>query len=129
MSGIVHEKRVLPEFHPPANLDDMTPEVQKIWSEKYISYWMTGEIEADEHVTVPGRTPLAQYFNGTVTAFDQSQKVTPVTWNAFPNLVCRVFRNARPSIDSLVCRLLPRFPMIRQDGRLRIQAVWCRMST
>ena len=91
MSGIVHEKRVLPEFHPPANLDDMTPEVQKIWSEKYISYWMTGEIEADKDVTIPGRTPLSQYFNGTVTAFDWSQKVTPVTWNAFPNLVSCVF--------------------------------------
>ncbi|KAK3312167.1 hypothetical protein B0H66DRAFT_525165 [Apodospora peruviana] len=33
------------------------------------------------------RTPLTQFFNGTVTAYDTDQKPVSITWIGFPNLV------------------------------------------
>lgn len=77
----------LPAFSPPANLDDLTPENREIWSQNYISYWMTGEINADPKVVSPNRTKLSQFFNGTVTPYDTTQTPAVVSWNAFPKLV------------------------------------------
>jgi hypothetical protein len=48
---------------------------------------MNGEIDAKPEVVSPGRTKLQQFFNGTVTPYDQSQKPVDVTWRGFPNLV------------------------------------------
>lgn len=79
--------QVLPGFSPPGDLPDFNPETREIWSRNYISRWMTGEINADPRVVGPNRTPLQQFFNGTVTPFDNSKQI-PVTWNAFPKLVC-----------------------------------------
>ncbi|RMZ68436.1 hypothetical protein GMOD_00008138 [Pyrenophora seminiperda CCB06] len=77
----------LPAFSSPGDLKEFNAETAKFWSDKCISYWMTGEITADPNV-VSGRTPLQQFFNGTVTAYDQSQQPTAITWDAFPKLVC-----------------------------------------
>jgi hypothetical protein len=82
----------LPEFSPPANLNDLTAENQKIWSDNYISQWMNDEIAGNE----PGRTPLSQFFNGTVTAYDTSQTPAAITWTAFPNLVRKRFGDTTP---------------------------------
>lgn len=70
-------------FSPPAELQDLSPENQLEWSEKYISRWMEDEIEGN----VPGRSPLRQFFNGTKTAYDQSQQGIQITWAAFPKRV------------------------------------------
>lgn len=77
----------IPDFAPPGNLQELTPENQKIWSEQYVGHWTAGEINADPSVVSGGRTKLSQYFNGTIVPFDQSQQPTPVTWTAFPKLV------------------------------------------
>jgi hypothetical protein len=90
----LHES-VLPAHSPPGNLPDMSPEVRAMWSKDYISHWMNGEIDADQTVVIPGRTKLKQFFNGTVTPFDQSQTPVDVTWNGFPNLVCVPYRKNR----------------------------------
>ena len=36
---------------------------------------------------VPGRTPLKQFFNGTVTAYEVGQAGVKIVWNGFPNRV------------------------------------------
>ncbi|KAI9370724.1 hypothetical protein BJX61DRAFT_544354 [Aspergillus egyptiacus] len=77
----------LKRHEPPGHLDDLTEANKDIWSKDYISYWMQGEIKADPNVVSKGRTPLTQFFDGTVTPFNQEQKPTPVKWNAFPNLI------------------------------------------
>ena len=79
---------VLPIFHPPGNLDDLTPQNRKIWSSRYISKWMDDEIAGNE----PGpcnttRTPLSQFFNPTKTPYDQSQTPGTVKWIGFPHRV------------------------------------------
>jgi hypothetical protein len=79
--------QTLPDFSPPGDLKEFNAETAKFWSDKCISYWMTGEITADPNVVTAGRTPLKQFFNGTVTAFEQSQQPTAITWDAFPKLV------------------------------------------
>ena len=80
----------LPDFDPPGNLPDLNAETRQVWSNKFISYWMTGEIEANTDVTIQKRTPLQQYFNGTIVPFDTTQKPNPVTWTAFPKRVCKL---------------------------------------
>lgn len=70
----------LPRFSPPGNLDDLTEENKNEWSSKYISQWINDEIEGN----VADREPLPQFFNGTVTPYDQSQKPLEISWNAFP---------------------------------------------
>jgi hypothetical protein len=82
----------LPDFSPPANLPEFSADTRKIWSSDYISYWMTGEINADGNVVGPGRTKLKQYFNGTATAYDTQQSGQAVTWNAFPKLVTTQYK-------------------------------------
>lgn len=77
----------LPIFSPPGHLDEFTDETAKFWSEQCISRWITGEIKADSTIVEPGRKPLEQFFNGTVTAYDQEQTPATVTWTAFPKRV------------------------------------------
>ncbi|KAE8399527.1 hypothetical protein BDV37DRAFT_287549 [Aspergillus pseudonomiae] len=72
---------------PPGNLSDLTGDNKDKWSKDYISHWMQGEIKADPRVVGAGRTPLTQFFDGTVTPFNQQDKPLPVEWNAFPNLI------------------------------------------
>ena len=48
----------LPDFDPPGNLPDLNAETRQVWSNKFISYWMTGEIEANIDVTIQKRTLL-----------------------------------------------------------------------
>ncbi|KAH8427107.1 uncharacterized protein LDX57_004824 [Aspergillus melleus] len=77
----------LPRFSPPGNLDDLTETNKEEWSSKYISKWMNDEIAG----RVEGREPLPQFFNGTVTAYDQSQEPVEISWNAFPAKVQKYF--------------------------------------
>ncbi|KAF8544174.1 hypothetical protein BDD12DRAFT_724447 [Trichophaea hybrida] len=42
------------------------------------------------------RTPLSQFFNGTVTAFDTTQKPKVVSWNGFPNRIALKAKNQAP---------------------------------
>lgn len=74
------------EFSPPGNLPELTKEHRELWSKNYISYWIDGEISADQQVA-PGRTPLYQFFNGTKTPYDRSKGPAIVTWPAFPKKV------------------------------------------
>ena len=83
-------------FDPPGypDVDDgLTPEQRLGWSEQ-ISGWMDLEIKAVHPNGDPldgpfgtNRTPLTQFFNGTVTAFETNQKPVSITWIGFPNLV------------------------------------------
>ena len=74
---------VLKEHSPPGNLQDLTPENRKKWSDEFVSMWMDNEIQGKED----GREPLSQFFNGTKTPFDRTQKPATITWIAFPKLV------------------------------------------
>ncbi|GME26684.1 putative alpha-galactosidase B [Neofusicoccum parvum] len=82
----------LPYFSPPGNLSELTEENRELWSKQFISYWMDGEISADPSIVSPGRTPLSQFFNGTVDPFDTTQRPQAVTWNAFPKLVTTAYK-------------------------------------
>ena len=79
----------LPEHSPPAYLDDLTPDNKKLWSKNVISAYMAQEIQGG----LPGpcgstRSPLSQFFDGTVTAFDVDQTpVSNIQWIGFPNQV------------------------------------------
>lgn len=81
---------ILPRHAPPGNLSDLSEANKDKWSNKFISYWMQGEIDANPDVVSKGRTKLTQFFDATKTAADQS-KPKPVKWNAFPNLVSSRF--------------------------------------
>ena len=82
--------KTLSSFSPPAFLDELG-EKQADWSEYYISQWMKDEIKGN--VIGPNgefsRDPLAQFFNGTTTAYDITQDKHPaqITWIAFPKQV------------------------------------------
>ena len=92
----VFSVETLSEFDPPGypDVDDgLTPEQRLGWSQQ-ISAWMNMEITAIQPDGTPldgpsdiPRTPLTQFFNGTVTAFETDQKPVSITWIAFPNLV------------------------------------------
>jgi hypothetical protein len=98
MSGTV-TVTTIPSFDPPGFPDvndNLTPALKAAWS-KNISSWMNTEINAKDEDGNPlrgprgsRRTPLPQFFNGTVTAFNTSQSPTPITWIAFPNIVSSV---------------------------------------
>ncbi|GKZ38164.1 hypothetical protein AbraIFM66950_010159 [Aspergillus brasiliensis] len=77
----------LKRHEPPGNLPDLSEENKNLWSQNYISYWMKGEIDADPNVVGKGRTPLTQFFDGTVTPFNQQDPPRVVEWNAFPKLI------------------------------------------
>ncbi|KAK3368703.1 hypothetical protein B0H63DRAFT_515247 [Podospora didyma] len=94
--------RTLAAFDPPGHpyVDDGLTAPQKLSWSKEISSWMQAEITAQEpDPDHPGktrpvlgpknipRTPLAQFFNGTITAFDVDQEPVAITWIGFPNLV------------------------------------------
>jgi hypothetical protein len=72
----------LPDFSPPGNLDDLTPENKTRWSRDFISKSMNSEIQG-----LTGGEPLTQYFNGTVTPFEVNQTGVDITWIGFPNKV------------------------------------------
>ncbi|KAK1750174.1 hypothetical protein QBC47DRAFT_126078 [Echria macrotheca] len=101
MSGVSIQK--LKEFDPPGfpDVDDgLTPEQRQGWSDQ-ISSLMNLEIAAKDSDgnPLPGpdntnRTPLTQFFNGTVTAFETDQKPVAITWIGFPNLVKTKHPNA-----------------------------------
>lgn len=77
----------LKRFSPPGDLQELSPDNQIKWSEKYISRWMEDEIKGNAF----GRTELHQFFNGTKTAFDRSQQGVAITWRAFPKRVSDAF--------------------------------------
>jgi hypothetical protein len=88
--------RVLDRFDPPGSpyVDDGLSDADKLAWSKQISSWMTTEINAKDENGDPLeggggvlRTPLTQFFNGTVTAFDVDQDPVAITWIGFPNLV------------------------------------------
>lgn len=92
----------LAKFDPPGwpFVDDGLTDPQKLDWSKQISSWMDAEITAKEPdgTPLPGprgtnRTPLTQFFNGTITAYDTSQKPVAITWIGFPNLVKVRFPN------------------------------------
>ena len=87
--------RTLTAYSPPANLSDLTDNNKQLWSEQNIAHWIQSEIDAKDPDTgeplagpdnIP-RTPLSQFFNGTVTAYDVDQAPIVIDWKAFPNLV------------------------------------------
>jgi hypothetical protein len=80
----------LPRFNPPAYLKDIKQENLKAWSDQ-ISGWMNDEIAG----RVQGRTPLKQFFNPTMTAYDQSAGHVNITWTGFPKRVTKFFEPAR----------------------------------
>lgn len=103
----------LSAFDPPGYplVDDKLDEQQKATWSNMISDLMTLEIEAEYRDDkgklhpLPGpnhtiRTPLTQFFNGSVTPFDIDQKPIHITWNGFPNIVCIIsfFFHLPPSI-------------------------------
>lgn len=88
--------KTLEVYSPPGNLSDLTTDNQKQWSKSYIAHWIQSEIKAvDPDTDKPPlyggggiiRTPLSQFFDGTVTPFDVDQTPATITWIAFPNLV------------------------------------------
>lgn len=91
---------VLTEFDPPGfpYVDDLQPQNKITWSRTRVSDWMQNEITAtnDDGTPLQGpnginRTPLDQFFNGTVTAFETGQKADPIHWAAFPKRVSTVY--------------------------------------
>ncbi|KAF2225803.1 hypothetical protein BDZ85DRAFT_294246 [Elsinoe ampelina] len=84
----------LAEFDPPGypSVDDgLTADQRATWSTDYIADWMNTEITAknDDGSPLLGgdnvvRTPLPQFFNGTVTAYDVDQTPVVITWIGFP---------------------------------------------
>ncbi|KAK4462142.1 hypothetical protein QBC42DRAFT_268512 [Cladorrhinum samala] len=96
------QESTLAEFDPPAYPyvdDNLTPAQKLDWS-KQISEWMNTEITAKQPdgSSLPGpgdtdRTPLPQFFNGTVTAFDVNQDPLEITWTGFPNIVAVEYPN------------------------------------
>jgi hypothetical protein len=89
--------QVLPELDPPGwpYVDDHLSVGQKVEWSQLVSSWMNSEITAknDDGSPLTGgggviRTPLTQFFNGTVTPYDTEQGAQRVTWIGFPGLVC-----------------------------------------
>ena len=88
--------QVLPELNPPGwpYVDDgLSAENKAAWSRE-VSSWMETEITAKNPDGTPLtggsnvlRTPLTQFFNGTVTAYDTSQPPQTISWIGFPGLV------------------------------------------
>ncbi|KAJ1323027.1 hypothetical protein MN608_11881 [Microdochium nivale] len=92
------KESTIPAFNPPGfpHQDDQFSTKQKQdWSET-ISAWMDQEISGTD-LDVPcgdkppyvfvARTPLTQFFNGTQTPFDTTQKPVLVSWTGFPKNV------------------------------------------
>ncbi|KAK3985451.1 hypothetical protein QBC44DRAFT_250420 [Cladorrhinum sp. PSN332] len=96
------QESTLSEFDPPGFPyvdDNLTPAQKLNWS-KQVSEWMNTEITAKQPdgEPLPGpddtnRTPLPQFFNGTVTAFDVNQDPLQITWTGFPNIVAVRYPN------------------------------------
>ncbi|KIW87786.1 uncharacterized protein Z519_11760 [Cladophialophora bantiana CBS 173.52] len=80
MAGIHAE--TLPSFSSPGNVDDLSPQNRAGWS-ALMSGWIDLEIQRG---TGSG-SPLTQFFNGTVTAYNQNQAGATITWTGFPNKV------------------------------------------
>ncbi|KAK4141062.1 uncharacterized protein C8A04DRAFT_39391 [Dichotomopilus funicola] len=95
----------LPAFNPPGwpFVDDNLNAKQKAAWSKQVSTWMQSQITAkdpDDGSPLTGgggvlRTPLKQFFNGTVTPYITTQPPTTVSWNAFPGLIARQDPNNR----------------------------------
>ena len=88
--------QVLPELNPPGwpyVNDGLSAEQKEAWSQ-LVSSWMQVEITAKNPDGSPltggggiVRTPLAQFFNGTVTAYDTTQPPQTISWTGFPGIV------------------------------------------
>jgi hypothetical protein len=88
--------QVLPEFNPPGwpDVNDGLSAKQKAAWSQLVSSWMQTEITAkndDGSPLIGGggvvRTPLTQFFNGTVTPYATTQPPQTVSWIGFPGLV------------------------------------------
>jgi hypothetical protein len=101
--------QVLPELNPPGwpYVDDgLSAEQKAAWSQQ-VSDWMKTEITAkndDGSPLIGGggvvRTPLTQFFNGTVTAYDTTQPPQTISWTGFPGLIARHDPNTRwPKVE------------------------------
>lgn len=77
------------EFSAPGKINELTPANRSIWSREFISQWMNDEIEGNH----PGRTPLTQFFNGTVQPYEVGQAGVNIVWNGFPNRIAMQFGN------------------------------------
>ena len=71
----------LPQFSPPAYLEDFEKEDLHFWSEQ-VDNWFSTEIKG-EPGGVP-RTSLTQFFNPTKTEYELNQRPVPITWVGFP---------------------------------------------
>ncbi|KAK4224653.1 hypothetical protein QBC38DRAFT_485047 [Podospora fimiseda] len=96
------QETTLSEFDPPGYpyVDDKLTPAQKLEWSKGISEFMNTEISAKQPDGTPldgpdntFRTPLTQFFNGTVTAFDVDQEPVQITWIGFPNIVAVQYPN------------------------------------
>lgn len=72
------------KFHPPGNLEDLSDDGRKAWSE-----WISAQIDAardgDPQLSFDG--PREQFFNPTKTEIAEDFKVVDITWTAFPRQV------------------------------------------
>ncbi|KAI2634790.1 hypothetical protein GGS26DRAFT_524387 [Hypomontagnella submonticulosa] len=73
------------QFSPPGYVDDLTPKQAEDWSAT-ISGWMDKEISG-QHVELPYRNPLTQFFNGRKTSFNLDQRPASISWIGFPKKV------------------------------------------
>lgn len=88
--------QVLPELNPPGwpyVNDGLSAGQKEAWSQE-VSSWMETERTAKnpDGTTLTGgsnviRTPLTQFFNGTVTPYNTEQPPQPISWIGFPGLV------------------------------------------
>ena len=86
----------LAEFDPPGYPyvnDGLNQQERQAWSAQ-VSSWMNTELTAKypDGTPLTGgddvlRTPLQQFFNGTITPYDVKQKPVAITWIGFPKLV------------------------------------------
>ena len=99
------QAETLKQFDPPGfpYVDDLLPQNKPIWSNKRVSDWMQQEITAknDDGTPLQGpngidRTPLDQFFNGTITPYETGQTPAAIHWTAFPKKVQVNYTKAAP---------------------------------
>ena len=115
---------VIAEFSPPGNIDELTVENKSLWSRDCISKWMDDEIAGN---VSDERTPLSQFFNGTLTAYDIDQAGVDIAWVGFPNRVYR-YGFVHSILLTLYSSLSSMAKMMRSGGLQQTQAETSRMS-
>jgi hypothetical protein len=130
--------QVLSELNPPgwpSVNDGLTAEQKAAWSQ-LVSSWMETEITAkndDGSPLIGGRgvvrTPLAQFFNGTVTAYDTTQPPQAISWIGFPGLIEKQYPNTRwPKVEGhrdVMDEYLEWSTNVDSDGRIQYVVFTC----